>query len=269
MSTKKPDPLFEVVFTGGGIYPEKIPIGKVASALSAIKRLAAGELIGDEDEEDEEEMDGSVQLLDVTRTSSAVFRFVGPSPTQVIQRLRETGRILQNPEDVGQSEYMLRPVKDLSSIADSLNCSVIVREAGKKNQILARIEADSYTRISKSLLVSGDTKLSGSVQRVGGATATKCALRVSFQSRLLYCRVETEPIARKLGEWLYQRVIVFGTARWLRNSMRIFSFTIKDVSVTKPGSIGEHLTALWEAGLSDWQRIENPDAYLQEIRGNE
>jgi hypothetical protein len=86
---------------------------------------------------------------------------------------------------------------------------------------------------------------------------------------LLYCKVETEPIARKLGEWLYQRVIVHGTARWLRNSMRIFSFTIKDVSVTKPGSIAEHLTALWEAGLSDWQRIENPDTYLQEIRGNE
>ena len=94
-------------------------------------------------------------------------------------------------------------------------------------------------------------------------------LRVSFQSRLLYCRVEADTVARKLGDALYQRVIVTGAARWLKNSMRIFSFTVQDVTRTKEGSIEDHLKAIWDAGLNDWEKIGNPDEFLQEVRGNE
>jgi hypothetical protein len=266
MKTKKPNPVFEVVFTGG-VYPEKIPLGKVVDALSAIKRLAAGEVLGDEDE-GEDESDGSVRLLDVIRTASAVFRFFGPSPATAIQRLKEAGKVLKNPDDIGeQAEYILRPVKDLSAIAESLDCSVLLREAAKRHEVLARIERNSYAKISRSLLITGDTKLSGVVQRVGGATAMRCALRVSFQNRLLFCRVETEEVARKLGDALYQRIIASGTARWMKSSMRIFSFTIKDVFRTEEGSISDHLKALWDAGLKDWARIDDPEVYLQKIRG--
>jgi hypothetical protein len=269
MSTKKPIPVFEAVFSGGGIYPEKIPIGKVADALSAIKRLAGGEVAGAEDE-DEGEKDGSVRLLDVQRSSSAVFRFVGLSPEVAIHHLKETGRVLQNPEEVGEkTEYVLRPIKDLSAIADSLTCTILLREAGNGRELLAKIEPGSYTRLSKSLLISGTTSLSGTVKRVGGATAVRCALRVSFQSRLLHCSVDTEEVARKLGDALYERVIVYGTACWFRASMRIFSFTVKDVTRPKAGSIADHLKALWAAGLNDWEKIENPDAYLKDARGNE
>jgi hypothetical protein len=269
MRDKKPTPVFELVFTGGGIYPEKIPLSKVADALSAIKRLAAGELVGAEDEE-EEDLDGPVRLLDVTRSSSAVFRFVGPSITNSIQRLREIGRVLENPEDVGEeNEYIIRPIKDLSSIADSLDCSLLLREAKKGHEIFARIEKDSYSKVASSILVSGSTKISGTVQGVGGATSMRCRLRVAFQKRLLFCRLENPEVARQLGESLYKQVIAFGNARWLRNSMRMFSFTIQEITKPKNGSISEHLDALWEAGLQDWENVANPDAYLQEIRGDE
>lgn len=269
MRTTKPSAVFELVFTGGGIYPEKIPIGKVTDALSAVKRLAAGEVVGEEDEDDDE-VDSSVRLLDVKRSASAVFGFVGPPPAVALHRLKEIGRVLQNPEEVGQqNEYILRPVKDLSSIAASLGCSILLREADKRHEVLARIEGNSYSKISRSLLISGSTTLSGTVQRVGGATEMKCALRVPFQSRLLFCKVDDEGVARRLGDSLYQRVTAYGIARWLRNSMRIFSFTIQDIAQTKQGSITEHLQALWEAGLNDWERVDDPDAQLQEIRGNE
>jgi hypothetical protein len=266
---KKPTPIFEVVFTGGDVYPERMPINKVTNALAAIKRLTAGEALGAEDEEDEEGADEQVRLLDVTRTSSAVFRFLAPSPTVTINRIKDAGRVLGNPDDIGNSEYVLRPIKDLSAIASSLNCSVVLREADKDHDVLARIEPDSYAKISKSLLVSGNTKISGVVQRIGGITGTRCALSVPFQNRLLYCKVETEEVARKLGVYLYQRVIAAGKARWLKGSMRLFSFAIQDVSQTAPGSIKEHLLALWEAGLNDWELAEDPDGQLQQIRGNE
>ncbi|HBI42710.1 MAG TPA: hypothetical protein DDY78_07620 [Planctomycetales bacterium] len=265
---KKPEAVFEVIFTGGGVYPEKIPIGKVSDALSAIRRLTAGEVVGDEDEGDDEG-DGSIRLLQVNRKSSAVFQFVSGTQKLAVHRLKETGRILENPDDVGESEYILRPIKDLSSIAGALGCNVVLREAGKGGEVLARIGPESYARISHSILVSGNTQIAGKVERVGGATAMRCALRVSFQNKLLFCKIESDSVAKKLGNALYQRVVVHGAVRWLKNSMRIFSFTVQDVTETKTGSISDHLKALWEAGLQDWGKIEDPDTYLQEARGDE
>jgi hypothetical protein len=269
MKTKKPSPIFEAVFSGAGVYPEKIPLNKVSEALSAIQRLAAGVVLGAEDE-DEEEGDSAVMLLDVTRTSSAVFRFVGPAPENAILRLKEAGKVLKDPESIGpKNEYVLRPVKDLSAIAKSLECTVTFRELNNGHHVLATIDAESYPRIAQTLLIHGTTTISGKVQRVGGATAMRCALRVPFQAHLLYCKVESEQVARKLGDCLYQRVSAHGLARWVKNTMRLFSFTIQEVTQTKPGTIADHLKSLWEAGLNDWEGVENPDEYLQEVRGNE
>jgi hypothetical protein len=269
MKPKKPSPTFEAVFTGSGVYPEKIPLNKVSEALSAIQRLAAGIVLGDEDEDDEA-ADGSVMLLDVTRGSSAVFRFVGPTPENALLRLREVGKVLDDPEKIGsENEYVLRPVKDLSAIAKSLDCTVVFREVGNGRHVLATIDASSYPRIAQSLLISGATTITGKVQRVGGATAMRCALRVPFQSHLLYCKVESEKVARKLGDCLYQHVTAHGLARWIKNTMRLFSFTIQEVTQRKAGTIADHLKSLWDAGLKDWEKLEDPDHYLEEIRGKE
>ena len=70
---KKPTAVFEAVFTGGGVYPEKMPLGKVSEALSAIKRLAMGEVFGAEDDDEDEAENEEVRLIDVQRSASAVF----------------------------------------------------------------------------------------------------------------------------------------------------------------------------------------------------
>jgi hypothetical protein len=268
MSIAKPKPVFELVFQGPGLVPEKIPIAKVAATLSAVRRLAAGEIAGDEDEDDWENTADAVRLVDVIR-GSAVFRFVGPSPAVAIAHIKETGEVLKNPNNLGPSEYVLRPVKDLSAIARALECPIVLREPGRGGAVLATITGDSYGLISKSLLLDGDTSIAGRVMRVGGATEIRCGLRVAFQSRMLFCRVATADVARKLGDFLYQQVVVRGKAQWLKSSMRIFSFKVEDVYQPKSESILQSLGAIWEAGLKDWEKIEDPDAYLQEIRGKE
>ena len=57
-----------------------------------------------------------------------------------------------------------------------------------------------------------------------------CAMRVSFQTKLHFCAIKDVDVAKKLGDFLYQRAVVYGEAQWLRFSMRVFSFTIKEVS---------------------------------------
>jgi len=268
MSIPKPKTILELVFHGSGIVPEKIPIGKVAGALSAVKRLASGEVVGEEDEDEGEEIVDPIRLIGLVR-GSAIFRFSAAAPGPAIERLRVAGKVLENPDEIGQSnEYVLRPVKDLSAIAKALDCSILLREPGDRKDSLMTIEPKSYERISKSLLLEGETSIAGCVMRVGGATYLRCGLRVSFQRRMLFCRIVSNEVARALGNLLYQDVVVRGRAKWWKSSMRIFSFEIHDTNQPKPGSILEGLDAVWNAGLKDWERRDDPDRYLQEIRGD-
>src|SRR5216683_5840767 len=109
--TKKPLPVFEVLFDGPQLLPESIPLGTLTQALSAIRRLATGSDSTDEDESDSLETDeasGAIRLLDVVR-GSAVYRFVCPENDAAINRLRGAGRALINPEEVGEKDYILSP----------------------------------------------------------------------------------------------------------------------------------------------------------------
>jgi hypothetical protein len=82
MALKRPVPIFEILFDGPGLYPEKIPVATLASALSAVQRLAEGEPLLEEEEgpgkPDSLEDDRSLRLPDIKRRS-AVFQMSAPS----------------------------------------------------------------------------------------------------------------------------------------------------------------------------------------------
>ncbi len=275
VASKKPPPVFEVHFEGEGLYPEAIPLRSLSEALRAIQRLVTGGDVAIEDEEVEEEDaegedgDDSLRLLEVKR-GSAVYKVAGPSPAPTKRNLQIVGRVLEDPQNVeAEHDYMLSPIERLSAVARRLSCSISLREPSKKKdlgEVLARIGPVSYEAISQTMLVKGDTSFNGKVERVGGATGVRCSLRVPFQNRLLYCKVADSEIARLIGQHLYQDVEVFGAAHWLKNSWRIFSFTINGVQKQPvQGSIVGAMQALREAGGKAWDLIEDPEAYLEEI----
>ena len=263
---KKPAPDFEVLFDGKGVYPEVIPLGALTETLSAIRRLAAGGEAPDEDEEEGDADEGSIRLLGVKR-GSAVFQFFSPSAESDLEHFREAGRVMEAPEQLGENDYLLRPIELLSGIARRLNCSLVVRKASGSKAVLARIGPTSYEKISESLFLSGETAFTGRVERVGGATVRRCALRVPFQSRLLLCKVATEEVARQLGGKLYQEVAVAGEARWLRSNWKVVSFQISSIQQPESGSLLEAFQALHDAGGKGWNGVSDPKAHIEEVTG--
>jgi hypothetical protein len=232
--------------------------------------LAEGEPSFEDDEGQQEtkaiEDDRSLRLLDIKR-GSAVFRMSTPSGQEAVNRIRAAGRFLERPDEVGEIDYILNPIERLSATARALDCKVILREPGRDGAILATIGPDTFGVISKSLLIQGETSFVGRIQRVGGATAMKCALRVDFQHRLMFCNVASEAISREMGKRLYEEVVVHGTAMWLRTSWRIFAFTVTSISQPKQGSLSEAFEALRNAGGDKWGQVPDPEAYLQEVTG--
>jgi hypothetical protein len=260
----KPDPVFEVMFVGENVLPENIPLATLSQSFTAIQRLAAGPLPHGSPIKPEEADLRSVRLLDVRR-GSAIFRFYGLMPQPALERLETAGRILKDPESIGDNDYILSYIKQLSGTARHLDCKIVVRKPGKGSPILARIGPESYREMTRTVFITGETSIIGHVQRVGNVTGARCGLHVPFQERMLICKVAHIDVARKLGEWLYQRVQVQGTARWLKKSWRIVGFTIKEVKRPKPKSILEAMEQLRNAGGADWDKIEDPAVFLSDI----
>jgi hypothetical protein len=263
---KRPTPVFEALFVGPGIYPEMVTLPFLSRTLSAVQRLAAGRETGEEEESGLTE--GKIGLLQVRR-GSALYQFSTPAPAPALAHLREAGRVLERPETIGDRDYILSPVEELSTIAKRLDCSIVLREPGKGDEVLARIEPASYTSISEKLFVTGETAITGKVERVGGATERKCGLRVPGQSRMLICRVETTEAARKLGQKLYEEVVVHGAASWLKTSWKIVAFKVKEVYQPRLRPAEEAMEVLREAGGKGWDQVDDPEAYIEEVSGKQ
>ena len=203
----------------------------------------------------------SSELVRVRR-GSARYALAGPSRAVAGANLRILGDVIRHPDQIGENDYLLRPVHVLSRAASKLECKISIREPGPGGVILARIGPETYTDLSKSILISGQTEFGGKVERVGGATRSKCGLRVPFQKRMLICRVPDSAVARTLGENLYRRVVVSGEAAWIRTTWRVYAFRIESVRPLKEGSLSDKLQAIRQAGGSDWDRIKDVRAYL-------
>jgi hypothetical protein len=272
---KKPLPIFVVAFEGTGVYPERIPVETLTRTLSAVGRLAQGAAVAENEDEETDEEEGrdeeldsdvSIRLLDIQR-GSAVFRFVGPSPGSAVTNLREAGRVIEDPEEIGENDYILRPLDRLSTTARRLRCHIVVREPSKGGPILARIGPKSYEEVSRSVFITGETTIAGTVKRVGGTTEMRCALRVAFQHRLLFCKVQTAELARRMGDHLYEDVVVQGLAKWIKNTWRVADFTVTNVHQPEQGSVFDALNAFREAGGHAWDKIRDPKAFLEGANG--
>jgi hypothetical protein len=269
MSTKKPPPVLEVRFEAKSLRPELVSLLTLSRVLSAVHQLSSG---GSEEEADEAESAaeprelGPFQLLDVKRGSVA-YQFAGQSPEAPLGRLRVFGNVLENPETLGDNVSFLGPLDTLSAIARRIDCAVILKEPGKGGAVIAKIEPRSFAMVSETLFVHGESLVAGQVNGVGGATEVRCRLRVPFQPRLLYCKVASPEVARKIGQSLYKHVVVYGQATWLKGSWKLFTFKISDVHEPKPGKLSDTIRAIREAGGKDWDKIGDVEAYLEEVTG--
>lgn len=138
---------------------------------------------------------------------------------------------------------------------------------GPQKETFSISEGD-FTRLSKTLLLKGETTVVGRIERAGGVTGMKCLLRVPGRRRALYCDVESRALVRRLGQHLYETIAATGSAVWIHRSWRIYKFTIRDFSQPQLGDGEQALEALRRAGLDAWDKVADPAALMEEMRGD-
>jgi len=254
---------------------------RLTRALEAVQRLMEQ---GDETADDlddlafligeelapEKEPAVSLRLIDV-KSSSAAYQVASSDPTYAVETLARTGKAIGAPQKADWPSQVLSSLRDLSDIAKAMSCQIEFRRPGRGRQhgpVLAVVEGDTYREVSESAFASGPTSILGRVERVGGATAMHCGLRVSSQPRkMVICRVSTPDLVRALGNYLYQDVVVSGMATWIRHDWRLRSLIIHDFEPPKTGSVLAALKQIYAAGGSAWDEVDDPGAEIAEMRG--
>jgi len=279
--SKKPKPDFVVRLVAPQLRPWAVPMRRLTRALEAVQRLMEQ---GDETADDlgdlafltgeevapENEPAVSLRLIDV-KSSSAAYQVASSDPTYAIETLARTGKAIGAPQEAEWPSQVLSSLRDLSDIAKAMSCQIEFRRPGCGRQhgpVLAVVEGDTYRQVSGSAFASGPTSILGRVERVGGATAMHCGLRVSSQPRkMVICRVSTPDLVRALGNYLYQDVVVSGMATWVRHDWRLRNLVIHDFEPPKTGSIMTALKQIHAAGGSAWDEVDDPGAEIAEMRG--
>jgi hypothetical protein len=246
----------------------------LAKVLEAVQRL-----VEPRDEDSEErvaaadkppDLARALHLLDV-KSGSAAYAVAAPDPKVVINTLSSVGRSIQTPKTVDWADSTLSSLRDLSEVARTIGCNIEFCQANgsqRHSRVLARITPQTYEDVSVCAFIRGPTSVYARIERVGGATAMRCGIRLpGSPQKMVICRVASADLVRRLGKYLYQHVLLSGRATWLRHDWRLKGLVIESFEPPKTGSILNALTATHDAGGRAWDEIEDPDALIAEMRG--
>jgi hypothetical protein len=84
---------------------------------------------------------------------------------------------------------------------------------------------------------------------------------------LVYCDIASDKLATELAPYLYKAVSLHGEATWLRANWRMTGFEIRSFDPPKTGSFSDALADIWRAGGKAWDKIDDPDKFISELRG--
>jgi hypothetical protein len=270
---KKPHPDFVIRLVGNDIKPWLVPMRTLGRVLGAVQRLVdQRDDLADEPEEETEPLgqeaaaEKTLKLLTIT-SKSAGYAVAAQNTESTVALLRETGDAIAHPNAAQWHPATVSSLDELSQIAKALGCVIEFRAPGDNGDLLAVIRPTTFADVEQRAFVFGHTSVYGRLERVGGATAMRCGIRVHQRSRMLFCRVTSAELIRELGKYIYTDVVLSGPATWYRFNNQLKSLAVSAFDPAKTVSFSEIAKEIRENGGNAWDAIEDPDAYIREMRG--
>jgi hypothetical protein len=118
-----------------------------------------------------------------------------------------------------------------------------------------------------NVVVRGTTSLAGAIDRVGGSEFPTAKIVLNNGGQIT-ASVESKTLASRIGELLYDDVIVIGEATWSANDWSLLDFKITDVKpLDKNTDVLDTITALSNIAGDFWNGID-PDDYIEQLRAD-
>jgi hypothetical protein len=132
----------------------------------------------------------------------------------------------------------------------------------------AHLEIRPVLSTENSITVSGKTTLYGEVVSIGGESIPHVALRL-LNGSLGYYRVATLGIAQKLGERIYTRVGVRGTAEWTTTDFTLIDFVVEEMTEYRDIPLPDALASLRELTHDAYGQVADIEALIDDLRGRD
>jgi hypothetical protein len=271
-SADSPKPDFLIRLDGADVKPWLVPMRALSRVLAAVQRLVdQRDDLADDQEETGDFLDTETRTLRLlaVKAGSAAYAVTSENRQVTLGVLRETGQSLDAPEKALWHPSAVSSIDDLSQIAKQLGCVIEFREhkEGKRfGDVIAMIRPESIRTVQQRAFTHGRTSVRGKLERIGGATEAKCAIRVPGRHRLLFCRVASLDLTRELGPHIYSDVVLTGEAVWYRFNNQLKSLNVSSFSPAKTKSFADVAMEVRAAGGNAWDEILDPDAFIREMR---
>ena len=260
MAKERKNLRFELRFGARRVRPEQISFAALRRAIEALQQLLSGP--------DEDEPDQRVQLALVRiKRGSAVFCLSAEPARGCMAHLRRLREAVREGRLDDETAYAADALRCLSALAQRYACPVTLTTDDGRRQEWLRVEAETYERMAQAAFTRGELTTVAFLVRVGGATAYKCALRLSGRRRVLFCPVESRELARKMAAHLYGWIVVSGPGAWVRQTRRIVELTVRDFRPVASGNLLDRCRRVREASGGVWDEIADPQQYLLEHAG--
>lgn len=242
------------------IAPEDLSLGRLAELLKHTEAAINAQVFADDPDAQPDELLTSA----VGIQSGSVGLRLHTTPCTAAALCLITAAI----RDAVTSEIAARAlaeVEELRSLSKRIASAIEFHEGENAGILMARIAAGEPLRPARCL-VSGETDIYGELVRVGGAQP-KAWLKL-HTGRTVPCTMNSA-LAREAAPLLYQVIGLHGEATWYADTWEIRSFRASELLPYRECSLIEAFASLREVAGAAWDAVEDPDAYLRDLRGDD
>jgi hypothetical protein len=258
--------VIEIRVSGEDITPDKMSSRDVGELIASIEQMIAFIVARDNPSLGIDQSQVIVGLASV-KQGSYVLQFQTPFEAEVGKAYNEVT------DAINEENYNNLPAQSVEALEKVRKFTRKYRtetELWEKNgQYRQLAKVTTNTRIDiENILLRGKTTLYGTVVRVGGENQPTVQIRL-LDGNIQTCEIRTQNIARQLGERLYSRVGVRGTATWDRRDMSLQSFRIEQVTSYRQRPMPEVLEIMHNATGQYYEGINDIDGLIADVRGND
>ncbi|MDM8520940.1 hypothetical protein QUF64_12900 [Anaerolineales bacterium HSG6] len=209
-------------FTGSHLKPEQVSARELGNLIASVEDMVASIILQDAKEEQKRD-DVRIGLKALTTESIGLQYVIPDNNPQYQHALGSVVYVFQKEDFRRMPRTGLRPARRIVRFLKKHRCEAQVKATN--GRLFAEFTITERTKIIKSVDVIGKTTLYGVVDRVGGKE-TKARFE-TVQGQRLNCKVASRDLARQLGERLYTKVGLQGTAKWFGDTMELHDFIIE------------------------------------------
>jgi hypothetical protein len=244
-----------------GTTPETTKASDVAEILKSIESMIEPCILRDHPEIKRENI--VIGLIQV-KSASLGLEFKSPANGTMISAFRTIGNAISTDNYSNLPLLSIEPLETLMSYARKWqrNADLIVNNG--RPEVIATITPE--TVIEETGLLKGDTNLYGFVIRVGGV---KPVVRIeAINGQTISCSGDMETI-KTLGQRLYTRVGLAGTALWRPQTLEIRKFEIKSILSYQDTHLDEAFKELATVAEPYYANIHDVEEYLKKLRDDD